>query len=137
MMKKTTNVILLLIVTLLLCSCTVDPLSDQFDEAKLKRHAEEIIAIVNTKDYEAVLNCFRTDLRSNVTVQQLKDGLGSFLTDAGNYVKLTSFTAAGKMDASTKEDYAVTVNICEYENSSLIYTISFDENYELIGLYVK
>lgn len=137
MMKKTTNVILLLIVTLLLCSCTVDPLSDQFDEAKLKRHAEEIIAIVNTKDYEAVLNCFRTDLRSNVTVQQLKDGLGSFLTDAGNYVKLTSFTAAGKIDASTKEDYAVTVNICEYENSSLIYTISFDENYELIGLYVK
>lgn len=137
MMKKTTNVILLLIVTLLLCSCTVDPLSDQFDEAKLKRHAEEIIAIVNTKDYEAVLNCFRTDLRSNVTVQQLKDGLGGFLTDAGNYVKLTSFTAAGKMDASTKEDYAVTVNICEYENSSLIYTISFDENYELIGLYVK
>lgn len=137
MMKKTTNVILLLIVTLLLCSCTVDPLSDQFDEAKLKRHAEEIIAIVNTKDYEAVLNCFRTDLRSNVTVQQLKDGLGSFLTDAGNYVKLTSFTAAGKIDASTKEDYAATVNICEYENSSLIYTISFDENYELIGLYVK
>lgn len=136
-MKKITSLSLLLLVSLLLCACTVDPLSDQFEEAKLKSHAEEIIAVVNTKDYEAILNRFRTDLRSNITVQQLKDGLGNYLTNAGNYVELTSFTAAGKIDTSTKEDYAVTVNICKYEHSSLTYTISFDENYELIGLYVK
>ena len=52
-------------------------------------------------------------------------------------MEVTSIMAYGSTDKNTGEEYAVAVAQAKYEKKSFTYTISFDTDMNLAGIYYK
>jgi len=140
-MKRLLNLgLLLLVIQLLLISLTAcsssDSLASTFSKEKVSEKSKIIVELLNDKNYEKVVDNFSTDLKAQLNADLLKTNLDPVLVKAGNFNEFKSETIVGKK-LEDKSDYAVEVIVCSYENTNLTYTISFDENMDLIGLYVK
>jgi len=127
----------LILTLVLLCACAAGKLADTFDEDEVKDAAKAAAATINTRDYDAVIALLREDLQDQVTAEQLRGAWDESLVSAGVFVKYKAVTVAGTQDKTTKEDYAMAVLVCKYENGSQTFTLTFDSNYALVGLYMK
>lgn len=136
-MKKFLAYVSVLIIVLSLTACTSSKLADTFTEDTVISRAKKTVEVINTLDYDAMVSEMREDLQSKITSEQLENAWGPQLKDAGKFEEYTSAVAYGQKDKSTDEDYAVTVLVCKYENSTLTYTISMDKNLNIIGMYMK
>lgn len=128
---------LLALTLALLCGCTRGKLADSFDENKVKDAAKAAVTIINTQDYDAVITLLREDLQDQVTAEQLHDAWDDSLVSNGAFVKYKSVTVVGTKDETTKEDYALAVLVCKYENGSQTFTLTFDSDYLLVGLHMR
>lgn len=135
-MRKLTLLPLCLLLALL-CACSAGKLADAFDEETVKDAAKETVQTINTRNYDAVISLLREDLQDQVTADQLRDAWDKSLSADGAFVEYTSVSVAGTRDKNTDEDYAVAVLACNYENGSQTFTLSFDTDYALVGLYMK
>jgi hypothetical protein len=132
-MKKAASVIFIIVILLALASCSGSNIT--FDKASVVSKAEKVVEVINTKDYTSVTKVLREDLQSKVSADSLKAAWDSQLTNAGSFVGYKSETASAvKQNGS---DYIVVVLVCKYENSTLTYTISFDTDLNVAGLYMK
>ena len=52
-------------------------------------------------------------------------------------MEVTGITAYGSTNKNTGEEYAVTAAQAKYEKKSFTYTISFDTDMNLAGIYYK
>jgi hypothetical protein len=105
------------------------------DKDRLTQRAKEVVETINTLDYDAIILELRQDLLSEVTPESLRVAWDEKLSAAGEFkdYKNIAYTSAKSGDVV----YAVVVLNCTYENGSATYTLSFDSNYELVGLYMK
>ena len=134
-MKKLLTILLSILMVLGLTSCA-KKLPEQYDEETLLNTALQTIELANAYDYEAIASMVREDLYTDTLVDQIEEGWGPMLEKAGAYKKHTQYQTT----ASTGKDgyeYAVIAVACEYENDTLIYTLSYDEDYKLVSLYMK
>ena len=134
-MKKLLTIIISVLLTLTLSSCTKE-LPEQYDEATLLDAALATIELANTLDYEAIASSVREDLYSDTLVEDIKNGWDPILSIAGAYKEYTQYQATYTTDEDGYE-YAVIAIVCKYENDTLTYTLSYDEDYNLVGLYMK
>jgi hypothetical protein len=44
---------------------------------------------------------------------------------------------SGTKDSTTGEEYAVAQVLCAHEDGNVLYTLSFDTELQLVGLYLK
>ena len=56
---------------------------------------------------------------------------------AGESMKGEKTTFSGTTDKTTGEEYAVAQVSVKHENANLVYTLSFDKDLALVGLYLK
>lgn len=136
-MKKILALMLSIALILSMTACSSNKLADSFDKDKVIARAEELVGTVNTFDYSTVVSQLRQDLQAKLTADQLETSWGTQLKAAGNFVGYSSENVYGTKDKSTGEDYAVTVLSCKYENATLTYTISMNDKFEIVGLYMK
>lgn len=137
-MKKALCFVLILAALLSLSACGAGTgLPEGFEETAVLARAEELITLINTKDYTAVVSQLRDDLESAITPEELEAAWGPALEKAGAFVEVTKAVVSGTKDQATGEDYAVAILVCKYENASLTYTISVDANLEIVGMYMK
>lgn len=137
-MKKVLCFILIFAALLSLSACgSAAALPEGFEEAAVLSRAEELIDLINTKDYAAVVSQLRDDLETAIKPEELKTAWGPTLEKAGAFVEVSKTVVSGTKDPSTDEDYAVAILVCKYENASLTYTISVDRNLEIVGMYMK
>ncbi len=136
-MKKIVSIFLVSLFLLMLSACGSIKLADIYDENEVIDRAKEVVNVINTHDYDAIQAELRDDLEDKVTPDQLKSAWEKTLSDAGDFQDYKSITTVGQKSKSTGEDYAQVVLVCNYENSTLIYTIVMDANLDIVGMYLK
>lgn len=106
-----------------------------FQEAVVLEQTEEIIALLDTEDYAGLEECaiekMKPFMQENVIVEA-KATLGEEL---GENQGITSSYMAEVRQAGQRT--AVIQATVQYENRSVTYTISYDKDMRLAGLYMK
>lgn len=136
-MKKVRIILLTMLVMGVLTACGAGKLSENYVEDDVITKAEQVVELFNDKDYQAVTDMVREDLQEQLSADVLKSALDEKLTAAGEFMEYSQSATAGQQDKSTGEDYAIVVLICKYQNSNLTFTISMDEDMNLVGIYMK
>ena len=136
-MKKLCLSMLALLLSLSLSACASAKLAESFDEAAVKTRAKELVATINTQEYDAVIAEIRADLQAQLSAQSLEDAWTPLLDKSGAFDAFSSVAVYGQVDRATDENYAVCVLVCKYEHESRTFTISMDEDMEIVGLYMK
>lgn len=126
-----------LVLSLGLFGCAGKPLPAGFDKDEVGTAAQEIVGLATSGDYDSIIAAMRDDLKGAVTADQLRDGWASIYEKAGAFDSITKLSMGGTSDQTTGEEYAVVQVLVKHENASLLYTISFDQNLALVGLYLK
>lgn len=106
-----------------------------FDKEEIMEKAEYVIGLIEAEDYETLQENANRKMKSSLNKELLdsvKDSLGSgwgeFQSFGNSY--LAEIRQMGKHFA------VIQINV-SYENASITYTISFDEDGKLAGLYMK
>ncbi|MCK8058156.1 MULTISPECIES: DUF3887 domain-containing protein [unclassified Fusibacter] len=131
-------VIMIIIVTLtfaLLTACTSTELSSDFDSAVVESSAQGVVDALNAKDYDSVVAMLREDLQDRLNAQKIADAVEMTYGDAGEFTAINKTTVIGQKKED--EDFAVAIIEAKYENKKVIFTLSYDKNMKLIGLYMK
>lgn len=136
-MKLNRILIFVLLFSVILSGCASKKLAETYDENIVIKRGQEIVALINSQDFDLVNAELRDDLEDQLTVNQLKEAMGQKLIDAGSFLEYQSTSTLGQKSKSTGEDYATVVLVGKYENSTLIFTITMDSNLDLVGLYLK
>jgi hypothetical protein len=126
-----------LVFILSLAGCASVKLADIYSEDEVITRAQECISVINTHDYDAMNEQLREDLRDQLTSVQLEEAWSPILTEAGDFQEYTTTAVIGQKDQSTGEDYATAILACQYENTSLTFTIIIDKDMEVVGMYIK
>jgi len=136
-MKKAMVLMMALALTWLLAACGGAQLADIYDQDEVTARAEDVVSLINDRDYEAVTALVREDLRDQLTADTLRDAWDATLDKSGAFQEYKSETVIGQKSKSTGEDYAVAVLVGQYENGARTFTISMDQNLDLVGIYMK
>lgn len=109
--------------------------SRTFDTARVQECAEEVIRLVSVEDYEALDRCLTTEVRDALKKtslpaikQMVGEDWGDFRAIGSTY--MTEISQMGR-------HYAVVQTNVSYENISVVFTLSFDEEMLLYGIYMK
>ena len=97
--------------------------------------AEEIVELLNEKDYET-LQEKSTDQMKTVMNEEYMEGAKAQV--GGDWGEFQRFTSSISVEAVQQgKHFAITELTALYENRSVTYQISFDENMELAGIYMR
>lgn len=135
-MRKLWILAVLLAVCLLLGACA-PKLPEGFSADTLAEQAKSDVVLINTGDYDAVIARVRADLQKSLTAEALDEAWGETLDALGAYTGVKGVSTAGTADQQTGEDYGVAIVVAEYENGTATFTLSYDVDFELVGLYMK
>ena len=106
-----------------------------FDEKTVVDAAEKVISLLDDKDYDS-LEAMSTDSMKKVMNQEKMDEARSQVGD--NWGGFQSFGSVYSGEVKDSNGlYAVVQLVAVYENRTVTYTISFNEEMELAGLYMK
>lgn len=139
-MKKTIliiTVVMMLVFMLSACGASSSKLADIYTEEAVISRAEEVVNVINTLDYSAINAELRADLRDRLTAESLETEWDPMLGKAGAFKEYTQTATAGQKSKSTGEDYATVILVCDYEESTLTFTIVMDKDLEIVGMYLK
>lgn len=120
-----------------LMGCAGKALPEGFDADEVGSAAEEIVGLATAGDYDSIIAAMRSDLQTSITAEQLREGWAPLYEKAGAFVSITKAAFSGTADQTTKEEYAVAQILVKHENANLVYTLSFDKDLALVGLYLK
>ncbi len=137
-MRKLISVLFIsLFATVLLGGCSSGKLSDAFDKETVEKSAKQVIEYMNNAEYDKVSQMFQENLQEQLSADVLKDAVEKTYSNAGVFKEYKNIAVLGQKLKATKEDSAVAVVVAKYENQSVTFTISFNTDMELIGLYMK
>ena len=129
--------LLALALSLGLFACAGKPLPEGFVQEDVGTSAEEIVGLATMGDYDSIVASLREDLKASVTADSLKESWGPIFEKAGAFESVTKTVFSGTEDKSTKEEYAVVQVQVKHADAKLLYTLSFDKDLALVGLYLK
>lgn len=128
-MKNFIRLFLSLIVIFVLVACSGEKVDDEIAQQYIDK-AEIAIVLLTDKNYDELRKLFNSEMKAGLTEAELKQ-LEPFIEEAG------SFSNIDKSSVEKDGEHYVTVLSAKYSNDTLIYTISFNENDEISGLFVK
>lgn len=117
--------------------CGSTKLAESFDEQNITDTAEGVLDLLNAGDYEGVTAAFSEELQEALSAEKLEESVKNILQEAGTFQEYESSTVIGQKNRQTGEDNAVAIIVAKYENKKLTYTVSFDPEMAINGLYVK
>ncbi|MDO4572859.1 MAG: DUF3887 domain-containing protein [Clostridia bacterium] len=112
------------------------PLDARFDEEALKERAAEVVRLASAGAYGEVCALLREDLAGELDAAALEAAWSPALDAAGELVEIAKIRCGGTEDAAG-EPFAVAVVNCRCRHGQLIYTLSFDGDMALVGLYLR
>lgn len=137
-MKKLISVLLMsFFATVLLGGCSSNKLSDAFDKETVEKSAKQVIEYMNNAEYDKASQMFQEDLQEQLSADALKDAVDKTYGNAGAFQEYKNIAILGQKLKDTKEDCAVAVVVVKYENQNVTFTLSFNTDMELIGLFMK
>lgn len=140
-MQKNGKTIVCALLALILCmgllGCAGKSLPEGFDADEVGSSAEEIVGLATAGDYDSIISALREDLKASVTADQLREGWAPIYEKAGAFNRISKIVLSSTTDQTTEEEYAVAQVQVKHENANLVYTLSFDKDLALVGLYLK
>lgn len=136
-MKKILSMILVLFIAAGLFAACGNKLPESFDAQAVTDHALEIADLMGKKDFQEVENRTRSDLKEVLSADVLEQNVGVLIDTLGAVTETGQVALSGAKDSNTAESYAVAVVIVTHEYGKAQYTISFNEDFEIVGLYMK
>jgi hypothetical protein len=107
-----------------------------FTEIQVIDESKEIIELLNQNNYEEIQNrCANDQIKEALTEEVIVNAKEQIGADWGSFQDFTSIYTAEIKQKNQK--YAVTEITALYENRSVTFTISLDEDMLLVGLYMK
>lgn len=122
-------------ILVLLSACSSIPKG--FEENRLKEEAQAVVEHLEDVDAEWAIDKMRDDLEVLLKEDELKDILITKYQAVGTIKSNLKFTISDVRDPNTNELYALVIVERNYESGKATYTLSFDLNYDLVGLYIK
>jgi uncharacterized protein YceK len=137
-MKRFAIIALSVVIILLLSGCTISTqLSSAYDKAEVETAAKEIVMLAEGGEYSAIIDRLSPAVADALTAEGLRDGWAPVLEKIGAHGEYKSVAVIGQSDKATGEEYAVAVIVSSHENGTSQFTLSFNEDLELVGLYLK
>ena len=118
------------------CSGSSPKLSEDFNEEQVKTAAKDVIDMINSKDSEAILAISNDQMQEELTIDILNEvykGIG----EGEEFKSVEAVRVVGHEDKNSKEEFAVAIANAKYEKENFTYTITFDKQMKLAGLYFK
>ena len=133
-MKK--MVVLLGVLVLVLTGCGSTKLSDAFDEETVKESAKEVIDDLVNDECDKVVEKMSAAMQEAVTAEDLAANMEAMNALTGAFKEYKSSAVVGQQDAQGT-DMAVAVIVAAFEKRNVTYTISYNTDMEIIGLWMK
>lgn len=106
-----------------------------FQEAVVLERTEEIIALLDMEDYAALGNYADEKMQPLIQGNSIAEAKSILGEELGENQGITSSYMAEVRQSGKR--YAMIQATVQYENQSVTYTISYDEDMKLAGLYMK
>jgi len=97
---------------------------------KYSAQAEGVIELLNESKYEEVRAMFDEEMKKALSLEGMDD-LTPIINDAGDFEKIE------KSSVKEKDGYYTAVLVAKYSDENLVYTISFNNDDEVAGLFIK
>lgn len=129
-MKKLLKVLLVAMTVLLFTACGNDGGADDQLTEKYQPKAEEVVNHLNNQEYSEIIPQLDSEMKEFLTEDKLKE-LEPVIAEAGDFDSIT------KSSVEEKDGYYVVVLVAKYSNQNLRYTITYDEDDQVAGLFIK
>lgn len=107
-----------------------------FDKERLEIRAKAVILALDMEEYETLQSEYAGEkMKPHLSREAMEQAKRSISDDWGRQISLGNVYMTG-IRQMREEFAAVQVNV-GYENANVTYTLSFDTEYKLIGLYMK
>ena len=109
--------------------------SSVFQAQEVQQQTEYIISLLNEEDYTSFNECTTGDMSTTLTPAAITQAKAKVSDDFGNFVSFGEIT----MDEMSQhgEVFAFAQQEVKYENVTATYSLTFDENMKLVGLYIR
>ena len=128
-MKRILLMMLGVVMVFGLAACGGSKVDDATAE-KYSEKAKEVIGLLNDGNYTEVHAMFDEQMATGLPVGQMED-LTPIIEGSGSFDKID------KSSVEEKDGFYVTVLVAKYSEEKRIYTISFNEQEEVAGLFIK
>lgn len=106
-------------------------LPDGMQEDEVKKAAEATVSQLAGEDYEGLVASMDEVMKASTTLEDWQAVWQPIAAQVGAFEKIESHALA------SKDGYAVDVVKVKYANAALTFTLSYNADYQLSGLYVK
>lgn len=126
--------VLLAVLSLAVLGGCAAKLPEGFDEAEVQAAAENVIDLLNKRD-SAGLTALMTEEMKAVMTEDIQAQIFALLESSGAFQEILDLKMAGSTQNGVT--YVAVAAKAKYEKSEITYTISFDQDMKLAGLYLK
>lgn len=127
-MKKMHLMFISICVLVLLAGCG-SKVDDSTAQAYISK-AEEVVQMLNNGEYESITEQFDDTMKASLSAEQLAE-IEPLLTASGE------FKAFDKQSVEEKDGMKIVVLIANYSEEKRIFTITYDANDKIAGLFIK
>ena len=109
--------------------------SDRFRTDEVEAQAKEVVQMLDNGDYDGLREMAVDKLAPMINEEQMEHARDNLAEDWG---KLLNYGSIYMVESVQRGQHSAVVQMSiSYENASVTYTISFDKNMELNGLWMK
>jgi len=122
-------VVVLLAAVMLLGACGDKKVEGETAD-RFIQDAEQVVTLLNDGDTEGVHGMLDATMKEQLTADQLDEVVG-IIKESGEYEQVD------KSSVEKKDEYYTTVLVVKYSEQKRVFTITFNEQDEVAGLYIK
>lgn len=128
--------LIIVVLVLMLSGCSLS-VPEGFEQALLEEKTQKVIDLMVSLQAQDVIDLMRKDLQTSLKAEDLEKILESKYETVKETKAETIFTISDTKDPQSAEVYATVIAQVEHELGRATYTLSFNTDYELVGLYIK
>ncbi|MEG0910646.1 MAG: DUF3887 domain-containing protein [Ruthenibacterium sp.] len=130
-MKKILKLTFCLTLCVFLLAACGEKLPEGITEEDVKSHASATVLSLNAKDYDTLNASMTPEMTDALSKSPLADVWEPFAE------KLGAFKQIDKVTVGAQKGLAIAVVNASYENAKATFTLSYDADYRLAGLFFK
>lgn len=130
-MKKLKVLLVIMLTCIGIVGCSSSKLDPAYDEEKLKSDSQGIVHMFCNEEYDKIVEKMTKDMESSITSDKLKEVWEPLKTKLGKFESISKEAVVGKQDLAT------VVVLAEFENGKAQFTITYNKDMKLEGLYIK
>lgn len=128
-MKKGWLLVVVAVSMLVLSACGGSEV-DEETSTIYKEKAEEVITLLNEEKTEEISSMLNAEMKAALTEDDLQEVI--------EIVKASGeFNNIEKSSVEKKDEYYATATSVDYSKENRVYTITFDKNQQIAGLFIK